>query len=537
MNVYKSALLSLAVWANLFASPISVTTDVTTNTTWDADTVFIDKEYFEVKDGARLTIAAGTHVIFNKAISMITVRGTVTAIGTPADSIFISRMNPNDIWIGIRFVSRNRPINNRDSSFITYCNLRNAYYFVTDTLYQREGGILYCGSGNAVSLMHCSVTNVQGDIGGAVYCDSGSSVIIDRCYFGNNRTQMNGLVSGGGAIMTSGKGGAQLLLKDCRFERNCSRNGGALRIGRGTKAEVNNCIFYRDSTYSINPSARQLSGGAVAIFGPADVTLRNCMIFYCSSYSKGGGIYSSDAQVKLINCTIANNTSMYGGGIYFARDSAASSPLLVNTIDGGNGTSSNLPRDSAGCGIFLDSSVSPVFRYCQLYDTVHDFKIRPYTANLFNSRYFETEFVNWIGGFRISDTVVEGYQLYSRFNKNDPAIDGGTPDTTGFGLPEFDVLGQKRIYGSAVDIGAIEYLDQYIPVKKFHSNGKNSFSFGDSYSAIVYSLDGRQLGKFAGNGIPRTISKIMGSRVPQGIYLAVLKYPGRQPRLEKVLVK
>ena len=55
----------------------------------------------------------------------------------------------------------------------------------------------------------------------------------------------------------------------------------------GKSAEINSCIFYRDTTYSVNPHLNY-KGGALAIFGPADVTLRNCLVFFCRSFD---GIY------------------------------------------------------------------------------------------------------------------------------------------------------------------------------------------------------------------------------------------------------
>ena len=40
---------------------------------------------------------------------------------------------------------------------------------------------------------------------------------------------------------------------------------------------------------------------------------------------------------------------------------------------------------------------------------------------------------------------------------NSPCIDMGTPDTTGLNLPEFDILGNPRIYNDIIDIGAYEW--------------------------------------------------------------------------------
>jgi hypothetical protein len=533
MKMNKMGMLSLVVWANLFASSISVTSDVTTNTTWNADTVFLNKADFTVQSGARLTILPGTAVKFKPNLRFITVRGTISAIGAENDSIRFSKEDTRISWQGIRLLNRVQSTAAYESSYFKFCVLEGTQIITTDSMYMKRGAAVYCGAGNYVEISNSAVLKNGGYHGGAVYVDSGAAVLISKCFFGNNTTNF----FGGGAILANDNGEKKLLIQNCRFDRNYARTGGAVRIGKGTKAEINNCIFYRDSTYSINPDIGDLRGGAMAIFGPADVTLRNCIIFHCRSYGKGGGIYSVDASPKLINCTVASNTSVYGGGIYFARDSAASSPLLINTIEGGNGTFLLLPRDSAGCGIFLDSSVTPIFRYCQLYDTVHDFKIRPYAENFINTKYYKTNFVSDMPGelFTI-DTVVAGYQLYSKFSKHDPAIDGGTPDTTGLGLPEFDILGQKRIDGSAVDIGAIEFHGELI-VRHFPAITKQSPEDGALYEVVIYSLNGQKQGCFTSNVLPHTIGEFLNTKFPRGIYLVAVNRPGSQSMLEKVLVK
>ena len=87
---------------HISASSITVTSDITTNTIWEADTVFIDKPDFTIHRGSRLTIAPGTTVKFVMALRFITVRGAITAIGTASDSIRFSHNDPRITWQGIR---------------------------------------------------------------------------------------------------------------------------------------------------------------------------------------------------------------------------------------------------------------------------------------------------------------------------------------------------------------------------------------------------------------------------------------------------
>lgn len=535
MKISKAGLFSAIILSNLYASSLVITSDVTVNTTWDTDSVIIDKEFFEVKRNARLTIAPGVNIVFKKDISFITVYGTISAIGKESDSIYITRMNPKNEWQGIRLVPRDNTINGLDSSYIEYCDLRNAMSSGSDKLFERQGGILHCGKGNFISLKHCSISNARGDIGGAVFVDSGASMRIERCTFLSNSAGS----LGGGAVATSIRGSSQLFIVNCRFEYNEARSGGAIRIGTGSKTEINNCVFFRDTTRSVNSVLGDLNGGAIAVFGPADVTLRNCLIYHCRSYGKGGGIYSSDASIKLINCTIARNASVYGGGIYFARDSAASSPLLINTIEGGNGRipGVKLPRDSAGYGMFLDSSVTPIFRHCQIYDTVYDHKIKPYQGEFVHSRYYKTDFLFRKISSSYPDTVKESYQLLSDFAGSDSGINGGTPDTAGLGLPEFDVLGQKRIFGSAVDIGAIEYNDSLIKVKSIIRMLQRQRFKMQCLHGSVHSLDGRIVGEFTGDFTLPAFRRSAGPGISRGLYIVRKNLTGGELRIERVLVR
>ncbi len=535
MKMNKVVLVTLLFAMNLVASSQVVSSDITTDATWDADTVFIDKPDFTVQSGARLTIVPGTAVKVMKTLRFITVRGAITARGTVTDSINFSQENVQIKWQGIRFLKREQETGKLDSSFFGYCNLIGAYCAEVDSLWMKKGGTLYCGEGNYIELDNSFISKNEGYQGGAMYVDSGSTARIANCLFSRNTAG----ALGGGAIKTCDNGSANLMVENCRFEYNWARTGGAVRIGKGTTAVFDNCVFYRDTTLSINPGLGDLNGGAFAVSGPADVTLRNCMIFFCRSYGKGGGIHSADASLKLINCTVVANQSIYGGGIYLARESAASSPIFVNTLIGANGEIAGvtLPRDSAGCGIFLDSSVTPAFSYCDMYDTVYDYTIKPYGGEFANSKYYKTYFVKSMPGVDAGDTVVEGYQLYRRFDKKDPAVDGGTPDTTGLGLPEFDLLGQKRIYGTAVDIGAIEFNDTLLTMVPFSHVGKPPRFDGDPCEMIIYSLSGRKIRAFTGKASLQNISMVVGARVPKGIYLVSMNRSGRQLWIKTVFVK
>jgi hypothetical protein len=529
-------LMILIISVNILASSQVVVSDVMNNTTWDTDTVFIEKEDFCVQTDARLAIMPGTVVLFMKGLRFLRVNGTITADGTEADSIYFFHENSEVLWQGIRLLKRVDGFSGYDSSSIKFCILAGARCVDTDSSFMKKGAAVYCGPGNYLELNNCKIVNNRGYYGGAVYVDSGSIVDVNKCLFNSNTAEFYG----GGAVITDNRGVNRLTVRNCRFNYNYARAGGAVRIGNGATVEITNSIFYRDTTLSINPDFGDLKGGAIAVFGPADITIRGSIFFFCRSWEKGGAIYNEDASIKLINCTLAQNSALYGGGIYFGCTSNTSSPTLVNTIECVNGRipSSKIPCDSAGCGIFIDSAVTPVFRYCHLNDTIYDHTTVPYQGEYDNCQYLKTDFVYRTAGFDYSDTVVEGYQLASRFSGNDPGIDGGTPDTTGLGLPEFDVLGQKRIFGDAVDVGAIEYNDTFLTVKSITEIRKPlRFSGGAYNGAVIYSLNGRKMESFTGTVSMHTIRELAGRKLPKGVYLIAVRLPDKQRRLDKLLVK
>ena len=143
-------------------------------------------------------------------------------------------------------------------------------------------------------------------------------------------------------------------------------------------------------------------------------TVTNCTI-YNNASRDGGGIYN-DSSGTVTNCTVFNNTaSRYGGGIY--NDSSGT---VINCIAWGNNT---------------DIYSGEVKYSCFSGGTTGKGNIA-----------VDPMFVNVSG----DDPTLWDLQL----QPNSPCIDKGTSE----GAPEYDILGVKRPKGAGVDMGAYEFV-------------------------------------------------------------------------------
>lgn len=176
------AFTMIVLWsANSYAALITVSGDITTNTTWTSDNVYFLNGFVYVKGGATLTIEAGTLIKgdkTSKATLIITRTGKINAVGTSCNPIVftsnepIGDRAPGD-WGGIIILGK-APIN------------------VTDTLGTPIDGTIEGGVDNAAG---------DGKYGGADAMDNSGSLQYVRIEYpgiafvpGN---EINGLTMGG----------------------------------------------------------------------------------------------------------------------------------------------------------------------------------------------------------------------------------------------------------------------------------------------------------------------------------------------------
>jgi len=226
-----------------------------------------------------------------------------------------------------------------------------------------------------------------------------------------------------------------LTLDDCIFEYNSAIDrGGALGVFGRTKnspVSVVNCQFQYNK--SLN------DGGAISIDG---VSQKECfpvkindVVFYKNvSLDDGGAIYydataSGCITTDLTNCTFnQNKAGSRGGGFFAVVDDNTSSSFLdvVNTILWDN-------EDGSGSNSYVAGDFPVEMKHSIFPESIGDNK------NSADDPLFRN-----------------APQGNLKLKKKSPAREAGV--STSFGPAGRDVEGLDRLSGSAIDIGAYEYL-------------------------------------------------------------------------------
>jgi predicted outer membrane repeat protein len=191
--------------------------------------------------------------------------------------------------------------------------------------YLEVGGAIYCGE-SSPTITNCVFRNNKArNDGGALFCHS-SSPTITNCVFENSHAHR------GGAIYTSE---CATTITDCTFTGNVATQfGGAIRCAEGSP-KITNCIISNNQSY--------YGGGGIYSSECSLITIANCVVSNNLAYdprsgnpSSGGIMCDGDSEhtVRVVNCTVANNTSEAGpAGI---RSDPEANNIISNCIIRGN---------------------------------------------------------------------------------------------------------------------------------------------------------------------------------------------------------
>ncbi len=197
--------------------------------------------------------------------------------------------------------------------------------------------------------------------GGGVFCDANSEANFIDCDITNNTAR--GGMSGVGGTRPQG-----IVSADPVTAYRIPSYGGGVYCGANADINFVGCVISGnvaprpDATYHTDPYLGH--GGGIAFEDTASIQLENCTISDNNS-AVGGGVFWSGGEPEVLNCDIMRNTAYLGGGIY-AMESAGQirGCTLQNNFAGASTGDVDVVAGQGG-GIF-GSSIDTVVSDCLL---------------------------------------------------------------------------------------------------------------------------------------------------------------------------
>ena len=435
----------LVFWILLTISIQSIGQQLIQNDTiWSSDTVRIYNDIL-LKYPATLSINPGVYLEFQGNYS-IEVQGKILALGTEEYPITFTVSDTSDFsnisinaggWGGIKLLD-----NSTDTSYFSFCNF--SYGKACDTSNQSD---------------RIASENLKG---GAIYANGYANILFENCVFSNNMAYHSG-----GAIMAINL--QNLSISNSLFDNNrVLEYGGALWLNNINNTIISKNIFKENRAIKFRETAwgTAISGAGAAMWLGAQTS--NSLIisnFITNNISPNAAFYETNYKCNVFNNIIVNNR---GPGIIIGH-SVSISLYNNNTIVHNKGFFHNM------CGILFFSqnitmrnnivygNTSDYYGFdpIQVYSPDPVLADFAYSCNPDEPVYYQGEgnihedpqFVNPTAG---AGPDYDGLSADWSLLDSSPCVNTGTPDTTGLNLPATDLLGNPRIYGIRVDMGAIE---------------------------------------------------------------------------------
>ncbi|MCF7794413.1 MAG: carboxypeptidase regulatory-like domain-containing protein [Candidatus Cloacimonetes bacterium] len=304
------------------------------------------------------------------------------------------------------------------SDNIIFENIRVEDCIISDS----GAGIIGATSAGNVELINITAENIEVLDGGnsGVWINGTTAFKSTYCMFSNNSCNGSTASSAGLYAMSNG----DVVIENCRFSNNTS--SGDMWFGYASALAVNDYNDEIGDTYIYNN-----------LFLDNQVNFGRGTIYIASAPSSS--IYFS-------NNTLIDNASNYG--VCFMGNMYLQNNILRNP--------SNFE-----IGVFYDTYASaPSYLYAS-YNNIEGGESAVYSDDNSNG-------INWEEGNIDEDPLflLSGDYPY-QLTDGSPCIDAGTPDTTGYFLPPWDLLYNQRIWdgdnnGEAIiDMGCYEYGSSY----------------------------------------------------------------------------
>lgn len=441
----KYLLWSIIIFVGqLYSQNIIAPDTVDTNIELIADTVYLNQDMI-ITNGHQLEIIAGT-VFIAIGNFAVYVEGSIRAIGSEQDSIFFTVSDTTGFadsamvgggWKG--FIFDNTDVSN-DSSIFEYCVMEYGKAF-GDEEQERRGGFMYVSHFNKIRVSNCLVQNNFAEIeGGAFFMEYCSAKI-------NNN----------------------------RFYRNKTYHyAGAIYMCKQTEGIIDNNVFLNNVTYnrvySYELAAWFISGAGAAVYigteGLENLAPTVSNNSFYNNLGPSGILYDSTVRGKLFNNVLVNNN---GRPIYIghslSKSQVINNTIANNSISGLNNNGievvfstkvlvlsnivwNNISINSAGdtMSVPYDHLYADSIRYNLLFDS-----FMQGTTNITEQ---DPMFVNPSPGIGLD---YDGEQFDWSLQDVSPAVNAGELlSFENYGLKQYDISGNERLYGGRIDLGAYE---------------------------------------------------------------------------------
>lgn len=497
------------------------------NTTW-TDTVFISETVF-VPDSVSLIIMPGTYVEAQGFVG-IRVGGILKCEGTAQLPIIFTvndttGFNGSEVKIGGWQGLHIEGYKGEDSTIISHSifqYIKNTSIYSNGSVYIRSGHNIRIKSsvfrnnrsseGGAIGLVYgtlsidsCSFISNASDSygGGAISAESADILTITNCLFDSNKTSLSSFSGAGGAINLLHTDSA--FIERNVFDNNSSNKGGAIHI-------ETSYAFVRNNTFK-NNFGRQY-GGAINLYGNRALFVGN-LLTNNSCGQRGIITVRKSIKANFINNTIVNNhsASFTDKTIIPAVNTEEGSKTysFVNCLFFGN---------VSGSGFLSDVENSDSVR---IINSLLNTDSIPAVTHTINSLYEDPQFKNPSVAYgQLDDDTEYDFSILD----NSKCVNRGILDTNGLSLTysisevlgKRDLIGEERVFGDQVDIGALEnpsVVTSILSPKEKHRNHLRPRNFTISnnhlilpnnypYKLSIFSISGRLIKEIS--GVEQTVS-------------------------------